>query len=149
MQLASQTFGRRLKAIREHRDLTQEELGTAIGKSKQTISYWERNGTRRRADIRKCARVLRCRSQDLLAPLDAPIPPPPSRWPQIRRQFLQRLARPAALASRVSRPRAMESPALERAVSLLMRLTAREIELLLELKKCDELTTSPDLIPQI
>lgn len=84
MRLASATFGRRLEAIRADRHLTQEELGTAVGKSKRTISHWETQPwfEVRERDAKECAKVLRCRLRDLLAPLDAPLPP--KRRPPLR-----------------------------------------------------------------
>jgi transcriptional regulator with XRE-family HTH domain len=83
MKWASETFGRRLAQIRTDRRLTQEQLGAKIGKSRQTITHWENDPLfdPRLGDVRTCAQALHCRVPDLLAPLDAPIPPLPRfRW---------------------------------------------------------------------
>jgi transcriptional regulator with XRE-family HTH domain len=94
VKLASDTFGRRLAAIRQDRGLTQLELGTVVGKSKQMICAWEHGMAIEIAtgDVTKCARALHCRRADLLAPLEAPIPAAPSRWPRMRRRIQQRSA---------------------------------------------------------
>jgi transcriptional regulator with XRE-family HTH domain len=70
-------FGCRLAAIRAARDLTQEQLSTTIGKSRQTICHWEsgRAPDIRVADLQKIAEILGCRVRDLLAPPETPIPP--------------------------------------------------------------------------
>jgi transcriptional regulator with XRE-family HTH domain len=93
-KLTSDTFGRRLAAIRQDRGLTEAELGTVVGKSKTTICAWEHGATIDIAagDVTRCARALRCRRGDLLAPLDAPIPAAPSYWPRMRRRIQQRSA---------------------------------------------------------
>jgi transcriptional regulator with XRE-family HTH domain len=94
--LASATFGRRLAAIRSNRSLTQAELGAAIGASRQTISHWETcaGGEVQTRDIKKCARVLRCRVKDLLAPAAAPLPfLDRSLWSQTRRRLKRQLAK--------------------------------------------------------
>jgi transcriptional regulator with XRE-family HTH domain len=83
MKWASETFGLRIAQIRADRGLTQQQLGFAIGKSRQAITRWENDPTfePRLSDVNKCARALRCQPKDLLAPLDAPIPPRPRfRW---------------------------------------------------------------------
>jgi DNA-binding XRE family transcriptional regulator len=79
MSWASETFGRRLAQIRADRRMTQQDLGAAIGLSRQTIIRWENDPAfdPRLGDMKKCAWALRCRVGDLLAPLDAPIPPRP------------------------------------------------------------------------
>ena len=79
-----------------HRGLSETELATKIGKSKQTISGWE-NATIEieRGDVEKCAQGLRCRIDDLLAPVSAPLPPCPF-WSRIKRR-MQRAAKLAAL----------------------------------------------------
>jgi transcriptional regulator with XRE-family HTH domain len=93
VKLTSDTFGRRLAKIREHRDLTQFELGAAVGQSKQTISAWEHDRTIEitRADVSKCARALGCRRADLLAPVEAPLPPCPD-WSRVKRQLRRNFA---------------------------------------------------------
>jgi transcriptional regulator with XRE-family HTH domain len=83
MKWASETFGRRLALIRQDRRMTQQELGAAIGKSRQTITHWENNPLFELclSDVTKCAWALHCRPKDLLAPPGAPIPPRPRfRW---------------------------------------------------------------------
>jgi transcriptional regulator with XRE-family HTH domain len=79
MKWASETFGRRLAQLRTDRRLTQKQLGARIGKSRQTITHWENDAgfEPRLSDVNKCAWALHCRPRDLLAPLDAPIPPRP------------------------------------------------------------------------
>jgi transcriptional regulator with XRE-family HTH domain len=79
----TETFSRRLALIRRDRGLTQEQLGLAVGESRQTITHWENDPgfEPRLSDVNKCARALRCRPKDLLAPLDAPIARRPRfRW---------------------------------------------------------------------
>jgi transcriptional regulator with XRE-family HTH domain len=86
MKLISNTFGRRLSAVRIDRGLTQAELGAAIGMYRQLIARWEGGGIYAvdiRA-VRKCARVLHCRVKDLSAPLDAPLPTAPAYWARNR-----------------------------------------------------------------
>ena len=73
-RIDSATIGWRLRKIREHRGLTQAELGIAVGKSPPTVSAWESGMAIDDADITRCARVLRCRRSDLLGPLGAPLP---------------------------------------------------------------------------
>jgi len=73
MRLASQTFGRRLKAIRRDRGFTQAELAALIGRSKQSVSAWENSVCDvRLIAVEKCAAALECKVKDLLAPLDKP-----------------------------------------------------------------------------
>jgi transcriptional regulator with XRE-family HTH domain len=77
MKITGEGFGRRLAAIRAERGLTQRELATAIGSSRQAVCRWE---NARAVDIRigelcKLAGALDCRVRDLLAPFEAPIPP--------------------------------------------------------------------------
>lgn len=36
-----ETFGQRLKAFREEKNITQEQLAEAIGYGKSTVSFWE------------------------------------------------------------------------------------------------------------
>lgn len=38
-----ETFGQRVKGLRNSKDLSQEKLGAAIGVGKQTISSWEKD----------------------------------------------------------------------------------------------------------
>jgi hypothetical protein len=49
---------------------------------------WESQGSTeiRHHDTTKCAHALRCRVKDLLAPLDAPLPPAPANWARIQMQ---------------------------------------------------------------
>jgi transcriptional regulator with XRE-family HTH domain len=85
--LISDTFGPRLQAVREHRGLSQTELATTIGKSKQIISGWENSTIEvERGDVNKCAQSLRCRIDDLLAPVSAPLPPHPF-WTRIKKRL--------------------------------------------------------------
>jgi DNA-binding XRE family transcriptional regulator len=156
MQLASQFFGSRLAAIRINRGLTQAELAALIGRTKQTICRWEHGGTAkiRASDVAKCARVLRCRRRALLASLDEPIPPPPQSWPRTRRHIKQHVAAAAgkrlrshgrapgaaaeiqatafehhlvAYAGRISKPPTPKPSAFDRALDLLLKLTADEL----------------------
>lgn len=41
--VAMETFGQRVKGLRNSKDLSQEKLGAAIGVGKQTISSWEKD----------------------------------------------------------------------------------------------------------
>ena len=90
MRRTSKTFGRRLAQIRTRRRLTQLQLGVAIGKSRHTICHWENDEffEVRLSDAKKCAQALHCRLGDLLAPLDAPIPPDPRPKRRRRRSML-------------------------------------------------------------
>jgi transcriptional regulator with XRE-family HTH domain len=161
MRLSGTTFGRRLAAIREHRGLTQEQLGTVIGKSKQTICRWESDPGAEvdPRDVAKCARVLHCGMRHFLAPLYEPLPPCPLSWPRIRNRIIaatgvggprpnRRVGR-AATVGRISKPRPMRSSALDQAIELLPELTAGEVELLLEMKKRTEHENSQAPMPQI
>ena len=38
------TFGEKVRAAREARNMTQEQLADAIGMSKRMVSYWENHG---------------------------------------------------------------------------------------------------------
>jgi len=94
MRLASETFGNRLKAIRVQRGLSQVDLSTLVGKSRQTISAWENSiyHDTRLDDVRACAQALHCRTRALLEPLDKPLPALPPFWLRIRRQIKQHAA---------------------------------------------------------
>jgi transcriptional regulator with XRE-family HTH domain len=85
----SETFGRRLAAVRRDRKLTQAQLAMYLRVSRQAISRWENSPVAWViwSEVVKCARILHCRADDLLAPLDAPIPPSPLCWPRIRRRL--------------------------------------------------------------
>jgi transcriptional regulator with XRE-family HTH domain len=135
-------FGARLAAIRVDRGLTLTELAALIGRTKTTIGRWEHGGPAEihRSDVAKCARVLRCSRKILLASLDEPIPPPPSSWLRTRRQIKQRLAavtgkrpgpyrrgRLAPDAGRISIPPPPKPSALDRALDLLLKLSADEL----------------------
>jgi transcriptional regulator with XRE-family HTH domain len=102
MRLASASFGRRVAEIRLDRGLTQAEIAAAIGVSRQTVTHWE---TAARCEIemrgvRKLARVLRVRVDDLRAPAGTPIPfLDPALWSRFKRQ------RRRHLAVRTPRPR--------------------------------------------
>jgi transcriptional regulator with XRE-family HTH domain len=92
MRPSSATIGRRLAAIRVNRGLTQGELAVLIGKSKTSICCWEHGRSEMRVgDAIGCARALRCRLRDLLAPVEAPIPPCSSVWLKIKRQLEHRI----------------------------------------------------------
>ena len=95
MKLASETFGRRLRAIRRDRGFTQAELGALVGRSKQLISAWEcGNHEIRLGDAERIAVALHCRLEDLLAPLDKRLPRRPSSWFRVQ-QRLQQQMKPA------------------------------------------------------
>jgi transcriptional regulator with XRE-family HTH domain len=91
--LTSDTFGRRLTAIRTDRALSQAELGTVLGKSKQTVCRWEHGLAINAADLTRCARALGCRRFDLLAPVDAPIPAARGKRQRLRRNCALRRLR--------------------------------------------------------
>jgi transcriptional regulator with XRE-family HTH domain len=68
--------GQRIAAIRGHRLMTQAELAVAAGTSRHVISKIE-NGHTRHIDVdqtERIAKALFCVLDDLLAPLDAPMP---------------------------------------------------------------------------
>jgi DNA-binding XRE family transcriptional regulator len=81
MRLSSDSFGRRLEAIRKSRGLTQGELGALVGRSKSAIRAWECGlyGVKV-GDIMKYARALSCRLNDLLASVGAQLPRAPSNF---------------------------------------------------------------------
>lgn len=41
-----ETFGQRVRGLRNSKDLSQEKLGAAIGVGKQTISSWENDAVK-------------------------------------------------------------------------------------------------------
>jgi transcriptional regulator with XRE-family HTH domain len=91
MRPLSEDIGRRLAAIRLDRGLRQTELARAIKRTKQALNKWEHNRSPMRLDdAEACAAALRCRLDDLLAPMDAPIPPHPAYWWHV----LRRIRRP-------------------------------------------------------
>jgi transcriptional regulator with XRE-family HTH domain len=85
-------LGRRLERVRLDRNLTQEQLATEAGISRQTLGRIEAGGA---AKLPALVRVLR--ALGMLDALDAAIPEPlPSPIEQLRRQGRQRRrARPA------------------------------------------------------
>jgi transcriptional regulator with XRE-family HTH domain len=93
VKLVSDTFGRRLKAIRRARGLTQAELAALVGKSKQSISAWEHgHGGVRLIDAEIIAIALGCRLKHLLATVDAPVPRAPMSWLQERLHLRRQIA---------------------------------------------------------
>jgi transcriptional regulator with XRE-family HTH domain len=68
-------IGKRVAAIRTHRNYSQAELAAAIHTSSSTIQHIEhgRSDTRP-ARLEALAKALHCSVADLLAPLDAPMP---------------------------------------------------------------------------
>jgi transcriptional regulator with XRE-family HTH domain len=75
--LTNDSVGRLLAAIRAERGLTRTEPAMAIGRLQQTVGCWEsgRSPDIRSGDLCKIAVALGCRLRDLLAPVEAPIPP--------------------------------------------------------------------------
>lgn len=73
--MSNQRLGKRLAMIREHRHQSQAELAAAIGVTKSAISQYERGRiTIKASRLEELARALHCRSADLLAPLNVPLP---------------------------------------------------------------------------
>ena len=67
------SLGSRIASMRGYRRLTQEELGGAVGVSKQTISGWEHDSSKPNADcIRRLCKSLECSSDYLLELTDDP-----------------------------------------------------------------------------
>lgn len=67
------SLGRRIASMRGYRQLTQEELGSMVGVSKQTMSGWEHDRSMPNADyLRKLCRVLDCTADYLLELTDDP-----------------------------------------------------------------------------
>jgi DNA-binding transcriptional regulator YiaG len=73
------TIGKRLRELREHRGVSQQELGKAIGVTAGTIQHWERRrcaiGT---VYLAALARALQCEDHDLL--MEPATPMPRYRW---------------------------------------------------------------------
>jgi transcriptional regulator with XRE-family HTH domain len=69
MQSANEKFGMRVRELREHKRLGQEQLGKQLGVKKQTVSNWERGVT-------QPSRRMRIRILKLLGSNQLPI------WPQ-------------------------------------------------------------------
>jgi transcriptional regulator with XRE-family HTH domain len=69
-------IGQRIAAVRNHRNMTGEQLGDLIGVSRKEISAYEhgRIGPALLARLDDIARALHCKPADLLKPPDAPLP---------------------------------------------------------------------------
>ena len=66
--MAISNFGRNLKALRESKGLTQEELGDLVGVTWNSVGGWETRGVerpRRNETTRKLCEVLDCSERDL------------------------------------------------------------------------------------
>jgi transcriptional regulator with XRE-family HTH domain len=86
-------IGRRIAAIRKHRHMTERQLGDAIGRSRQAIWFYEHGivGAALLAQLDAIAAALDCTRDDLLAPVDAPLPPRPRpKSPRPRSRFRAR-----------------------------------------------------------
>jgi transcriptional regulator with XRE-family HTH domain len=75
MRIIDPVIGRRLAAIREHRMMSQSELAATIKVTRGAIWNYEHGY----ADIKsprldELARALYCRVEDILAPVEAPLP---------------------------------------------------------------------------
>jgi DNA-binding XRE family transcriptional regulator len=69
------TIGQRVAMIREHRMMTQVGLAAAIGISRSVIFHIEHGHTQVDLELaERLARALHCTIDDLLAPIDAPLP---------------------------------------------------------------------------
>lgn len=103
MRLSVADFAHHLRAIRLSRGLTQVELSIAIGRHRHTVAHWEsgQNFRIRYEDVKKCAKALRCRVRDLIAPKEAPVPSQPADWPSVRRRIKRYVA---TLTGRRPRP---------------------------------------------
>jgi transcriptional regulator with XRE-family HTH domain len=95
--MATPTFGLRLRMIRERRGLTQADLAAQVGRSRQTICHFEtgRSSDIRNSDLHKLAEVLGCRVRDLLAPIEAPLPPLWSNRRRVRQRAVDRPDKPS------------------------------------------------------
>ena len=68
------SLGLRIASMRGYRRLTQEQLGSLVGVSKQTLSGWENGASRPNADlIRSLCIALDCSADYLLELTDNPI----------------------------------------------------------------------------
>lgn len=65
------TLGFRIASMRGYRRLNQDQLGGAVGVSKQTISNWEHDVSKPNANyIRELCQVLNCSADYLLGLTD-------------------------------------------------------------------------------
>jgi transcriptional regulator with XRE-family HTH domain len=79
-------IGKRIRQIREQRNLLQKDFALMIGESRRVVSRVE-NGHQRRHDsemLDRMAGALSCTREDLEAPLDAPVPRARYRNPRTR-----------------------------------------------------------------
>lgn len=61
------SLGSRIQSMRGYRRLTQEQLGSMVGVSKQTMSGWEHDSSKPNADyIRALCKALECSADYLL-----------------------------------------------------------------------------------
>lgn len=67
------SLGKRIASMRGYRQMTQEQLGSIVGVSKQTMSGWEHDTSKPNADyIRKLCLALKCTADYLLELVDDP-----------------------------------------------------------------------------
>ena len=67
------SLGSRIASMRGYRQMTQEQLGSLVGVSKQTMSGWEHDTSKPNADyIRRLCLALDCSADYLLELVDNP-----------------------------------------------------------------------------
>lgn len=70
------TIGKNIKRLRELNDLTQEELGKAVGVSSMAVSQWENDrAVPRMGSIEKLSKVLAVSKSELVDDEHHPLPP--------------------------------------------------------------------------
>lgn len=68
-------FGKRLVRLRKHRSLSQAALADKAGVTKTAVWGWEHDVHFPSKTLEKLTEVLECSLADLLADVEAPLPP--------------------------------------------------------------------------
>lgn len=68
-------FGKRLARLRKHKSMSQTAFANAVGVTKTAVWQWEHDVHFPSRKLEKLADVLECSLADLLADVEAPLPP--------------------------------------------------------------------------